>query len=73
MTRWLMAAVLGASTIVFLFSPKAIGTLLGADNLDVQTPGPWIMAASAGVFCALAIMACWLVVLRRGSLTGLPS
>jgi alpha-1,2-mannosyltransferase len=73
MTRWLMGGVLGASTIVFLFSPKAIGTLFGADNLDVQTPGLWIMASSSGVFCALAIMACWLVVLRRGSLTGLPS
>ena len=26
------------------------------------------MASSAGVFCAVAILACWLVVLRRGSL-----
>lgn len=73
LTRWLMGGILGASVIVFLFSPKAIGTLFGADNLNVQTPGLWIMASSAGVFCALAIMACWFVVLRRGSLTGLPS
>ena len=72
-TRWLMGGVLGASIMVFLFSPKAIGTLFGAENLNVQTPGLWIMASSAGVFCALAIMACWLVVLRRGSLTGVPS
>jgi hypothetical protein len=46
---------------VFLFSPKTIGTALGAEDLDVQTPGLWIMASSAGVFCALAILVCWLV------------
>lgn len=67
--RWLMGAVLGISVLVFLFSPKTIGTALGAENLDIQTPGPWIMASSAGVFCAVAIMVCWLLVLRRGSLT----
>jgi alpha-1,2-mannosyltransferase len=66
--RWLMGGVLGVSVLVFLFSPKTIGTALGAENLDVQTPGLWIMASSAGVFCALALMACWLIVLRRGSL-----
>jgi alpha-1,2-mannosyltransferase len=66
--RWSMAAVLGVSTLVFLFSPKAIGTELGAEDLDVQTPGLWIMASSAGVFCALALMACWFMVLRRDSL-----
>lgn len=66
-TRLLMGGVLGISVLVFLFSPKTIGTALGAENLDVQTPGPWIMASSAGVFCALAILACWLVVLRRSS------
>jgi alpha-1,2-mannosyltransferase len=67
-TRRLMGAVLGLSVLVFLFSPKTIGTALGAENLDVQTPGLWIMASSAGVFCALAILVCWLVVLRRGTL-----
>jgi alpha-1,2-mannosyltransferase len=66
--RWLMGGVLGISVLVFLFSPKTIGTALGAQNLDIQTPGLWIMASSAGVFCALAILACWLLVLRRGSL-----
>lgn len=67
-TRWLMGTVLGISTLVFLFSPKTIGTALGAENLDIQTPGLWIMASSAGVFCAVAILVCWLVVLRRASL-----
>ena len=66
--RGLMGGVLGISVLVFLFSPKTIGTALGAENLDIQTPGLWIMASSAGVFCALAILVCWLVVLRRGSL-----
>lgn len=66
--RWLMGGVLGVSVLVFLFSPKTIGTALGAENLDVQTPGLWIMASSAGVVCALAILVCWLIVLRRGSL-----
>jgi alpha-1,2-mannosyltransferase len=66
--RWLMGGVLGISVLVFLFSPKTIGTALGAEDLNIQTPGLWIMASSAGVFCALAIMVCWLVVLRRGSL-----
>ncbi|MDI3239951.1 hypothetical protein QK292_00030 [Arthrobacter sp. AL08] len=42
---------------------------LGAENLNVQAPYPWIMASSAGVFCALAIMVCRLLVLRRASLT----
>ena len=66
--RWLMGGVLGISVLVFMFSPKTIGTALGAENLDVQTPGLWIMASSAGVFCAVAILICWLLALRRGSL-----
>jgi alpha-1,2-mannosyltransferase len=70
--RWTMGGVLGISVLVFLFSPKTIGNAFGAENLDVQTPGLWIMASSAGVFCALAILACWLVVLRRGALTPAP-
>ncbi|MEV5051671.1 glycosyltransferase 87 family protein [Arthrobacter sp. LAR12-1-1.1] len=65
--RWTMGGVLGISIIVFLFSPKTIGTALGAENLDVQTPGLWIMASSAGVFCAVAMLVCWLVALRRDS------
>jgi alpha-1,2-mannosyltransferase len=65
--RWLMGGVLGISVLVFLFSPKTIGTALGAENLDIQTPGVWIMASSAGVFCAVALLACWFVALRRGS------
>ena len=67
-TRWLMGAVLGISVLVFCFSPKTIGTALGAQNLDVQTPGLWIMASSAGVFCAVALLLCWRLALRRGSL-----
>ena len=65
--RWTMGGVLGISILVFLFSPKTIGTVLGAENLDVQTPGLWIMASSAGVFCAVALLVCWLVALRRDS------
>jgi alpha-1,2-mannosyltransferase len=69
--RGVMGAVLGVSTVVFLFSPKTIGTALGAGNLDLQTPVPWIMASSAGVFCALAIMVCWLAALRRDAVAEL--
>jgi alpha-1,2-mannosyltransferase len=65
--RWTMGGVLGVSILVFLFSPKTIGTALGAQNLDIQTPGLWIMASSAGVFCAVALLVCWLVALRRDS------
>ncbi|MCU1548795.1 MAG: hypothetical protein JWO29_1746 [Arthrobacter sp.] len=65
-TRWLMGGVLAVSVPVFLFSPKTIGLALGAENLDIQTPGLWIMASSAGVFCALAILVCWLLALRHG-------
>jgi alpha-1,2-mannosyltransferase len=65
--RWTMGGALGISLLVFLFSPKTIGKALGAENLDIQTPGLWIMASSAGVFCAVALLACWLVALRRNS------
>ncbi len=65
--RVVMSAVLAVSTLVFLFSPKTIGTALGSPDLNVQTPGLWIMASSAGVFCAVAILVCWLVTLRRHS------
>ncbi|AXJ08352.1 glycosyltransferase 87 family protein [Arthrobacter sp. PM3] len=66
--RWTMGGVLGLSILVFLFSPKTIGKALGAANLDIQTPGLWIMASSAGVFCAVALLACWFVALRRDAL-----
>ncbi|MDI2034640.1 glycosyltransferase 87 family protein [Paenarthrobacter nitroguajacolicus] len=65
--RRIMSAVLAASTVVFFFSPKTIGTVLGAADLNVQTPGLWIMASSAGVFCAVAILLCWLAALRRNA------
>ncbi|MFJ4265945.1 glycosyltransferase 87 family protein [Paenarthrobacter nicotinovorans] len=65
--RTVMGIVLTVSTLVFFFSPKTIGTALGAANLDVQTPGLWIMASSAGVFCAAAILLSWLAALRRNS------
>jgi len=63
-----MSAVLVLATLVFFFSPKTIGTMLGAADLNVQTPGVWIMASSAGVFCAVAILACWLGALRRNAI-----
>jgi len=73
--RILMTAVLAVSTLVFFYSPKTIGTALGAADLNVQTPGLWIMASSAGVFCAVAILACWLVALRRDAVLpdGVPA
>jgi alpha-1,2-mannosyltransferase len=63
-----MTATLLVSVLVFVLSPKTIGMAFDAENLDVQTPGLWIMASSAGVFCAVAVLACWLAVLRRGAL-----
>jgi alpha-1,2-mannosyltransferase len=63
--RIVMGAVLAVSAFVFFSSPKTIGTALGAEDLNVQTPDLWIMASSAGVFCAVAILVCWLVALRR--------
>ncbi|MFE4198285.1 glycosyltransferase 87 family protein [Paenarthrobacter sp. NPDC056912] len=66
--RIAMGAVLAVSTVVFFYSPKTIGTTLGAADLNVQTPGLWIMASSAGVFCAVAILVCWLVALRRDAI-----
>jgi alpha-1,2-mannosyltransferase len=66
--RAAMTAVLLVSALVFVLSPKTIGMAFDAEDLDVQTPGLWIMASSAGVFCAMAILTCWLGVLRRGAL-----
>jgi alpha-1,2-mannosyltransferase len=66
--RGVMTAVFALSVLAFCFSPKSIGLAFGAENLDIQTPGLWIMASSAGVFCAAAILLCWLAALRRGAL-----
>ncbi|MCU1515287.1 MAG: hypothetical protein JWQ75_8, partial [Pseudarthrobacter sp.] len=66
--RSVMTAVLLLSVLVFFFSPKSIGMAFDAENLDIQTPGLWIMASSTGVFCAAALLLCWLAVLRRGAL-----
>jgi alpha-1,2-mannosyltransferase len=64
-----MTSVLLLSVLAFLFSPKTIGMAFDAENLDVQTPGLWIMASSAGAFCGAAILLCWLGALRRGALS----
>jgi alpha-1,2-mannosyltransferase len=66
--RGVMTTVFALSVLAFCFSPKSIGLAFGAENLDIQTPGLWIMASSAGVFCAAAILLCWLAALRRGAL-----
>ena len=66
--RIVMTSVLLLSVLAFLFSPKTIGLAFGAKNLDIQTPGLWIMASSAGAFCGAAILLCWLAALRRGAL-----
>jgi alpha-1,2-mannosyltransferase len=66
--RLVMGAVLAVSTLVFFYSPKTIGLALGSADLNVQTPGPWIMASSAGVFCAAAILICWFAALRRNAI-----
>ncbi len=49
---------------VFLLSPKTIGLLMGAPNLDSQIPAPWLMASSVGVFWAVGLMVWWVVALR---------
>jgi alpha-1,2-mannosyltransferase len=66
--RTVMTSVLLLSVLAFVFSPKTIGMAFDAENLDIQTPGLWIMASSAGVFCSGAILLCWLAALRRGAL-----
>ncbi len=63
-----MTTVLLLSVLVFFFSPKSIGMAFDAENLDVQTPALWSLASSAGVFCAAAVLLCWLAVLRGGAL-----
>ena len=60
------AAVLFVITLaVFIYSPKTIGLLFGADDLNSQLTTGWLMASSAGVFCALATTVFWLLLSRR--------
>jgi alpha-1,2-mannosyltransferase len=66
--RTVMTSALLISVLVFVLSPKTIGMAFDAENLDIQTPGLWIMASSAGAFCAFALLLCWLAALRRGTL-----
>ncbi len=61
--------------LVFVLSPKTIGRLLGAEDLDSQLTTGWLMASSAGVFCALGIVAFWAFLARAprpGSRPGEP-
>jgi alpha-1,2-mannosyltransferase len=67
--RAVMTSVLLLSVLAFCFSPKTIGLAFGAEDLDIQTPGLWIMASSGGAFCGAAILLCWLAALRRGALS----
>jgi len=59
-TGWVLMA---ATAVAFYLTPKAIGSLLGAQNLDSQTPQFWLMAASAGVFCGAGMLVWFLVLL----------
>ncbi|WP_394248117.1 glycosyltransferase 87 family protein [Arthrobacter pityocampae] len=59
------AAVLFVVTLlVFIYSPKTIGLLFGAEDLNSQLTTGWLMASSAGVFCALAITVFWVLLTR---------
>lgn len=66
----LAAAALFALTLpVFLYSPKTIGALFGAEDLNSQLPTLWLKASSAGVFCGVAVLVFWVLLtraLRRG-------
>jgi len=57
--------LLGSSFVVFLLSPKAIGWLMGAPDLDSQLPEAWLMASSAGVFWGVGLMVWWLAALWK--------
>lgn len=57
---WILLAV---STVVFYLSPKTIAVLLGAQDLDSQAPLPYLMLASAGVFCGAGMLAWWFALL----------
>ncbi|MHA7208837.1 glycosyltransferase 87 family protein [Arthrobacter sp. MDT1-65] len=59
------AAVLFVVTLlVFIYSPKTIGLLFGAEDLNAQLTTGWLMASSAGVFCALAVTVFWVLLSR---------
>ncbi|WP_434993441.1 glycosyltransferase 87 family protein [Arthrobacter sp. Ld5] len=59
------AAILFVATlVVFIYSPKTIGLLFGAEDLNSQLTTGWLMASSAGVFCALAITVFWVLLSR---------
>ena len=47
--------------MIFIYSPKTIGELFNAPNLDSQLPEPWLMASSAGVFWGIGLLAWWYV------------
>ena len=55
--------LLASAFVIFLLSPKSIGWLMGAPNLDSQLVTPWLMASSIGVFWGIAVMAWWTAVL----------
>ncbi len=61
----LAAAALFAVTLpVFLYSPKTIGALFGAADLNSQLPTVWLKASSAGVFCGAAVLVYWVLLTR---------
>ena len=62
-TGWILLA---ATAVSFYLTPKGIGGLLGARNLDSQTPELWLMAASAGVFSGAGMFVWFLVLLWPG-------
>ncbi|CEA06915.1 Polyprenol-phosphate-mannose-dependent alpha-(1-2)-phosphatidylinositol mannoside mannosyltransferase [Arthrobacter saudimassiliensis] len=66
--RW-GTGLLASGLAIFLLSPKSIGFLLGASDLDSQLPAPWLMASSIGVFWAVGLMA-WGVALRGNHVRG---
>ena len=51
--------LLASSLVIFIFSPKTIGTLFNAPNLDSQLPEPWLMASSIGVFWGIGLLVWW--------------
>ncbi|MCQ1985605.1 glycosyltransferase 87 family protein [Arthrobacter sp. zg-Y844] len=53
--------LLASSLVIFIYSPKTIGELFNAPNLDSQLPEPWLMASSAGVFWGIGLLAWWYV------------
>lgn len=60
------AILLTVTALAFYLTPKGIGVLLGARNLDSQDPELWLMAASTGVFCGAGMLAWFVAVLWPG-------